>query len=202
MAAAALSDLVGRDEELRRLASFLDEAAHGPEAIVLVGEAGIGKTTLWRAAVERARGRGFRVLEARPTEPERELSFAALGDLLADVHDEIGGLPAPQRRALRVALLLTRALRLVLEGCPRPTIELPEEIEITTLAERPELAQGVWETASEAMAEISADGDVPVSPGSFEEFSMRALAGPKYIPRRRLSPPEAMRWSGTDSSPG
>jgi len=106
MAAAALTDLVGRDEELRHLEMFLNEAAHEPEAIVLVGEAGIGKTALWCAAVEWARGRGFRVLEARPTEAERELSFAALGDLLADVHDEIGGLPAPQRRALRVALLL------------------------------------------------------------------------------------------------
>ncbi len=53
---------------------------------------------------------------------------------------------------------------------------------MTTLAERPELAQGVWETATEAMADIHADGDVPVSPGSFEEFSARALVGPRYIP--------------------
>jgi DNA-binding CsgD family transcriptional regulator len=106
MAYAALTDLVGRDEELRRLEGFLNKAAHVPTTIVLVGEAGIGKTTLWRAGVERASARGFRVLEARPTEAERELSFAALGDLLADVRDEIGGLPAPQRRALRVALLL------------------------------------------------------------------------------------------------
>ena len=56
--------------------------------------------------VDRARARGFRVLEARPTKAEQKLSFAALGDLLADAHGEIGGLPAPQRRALRVALLL------------------------------------------------------------------------------------------------
>lgn len=75
----------------------------------------------------------------------------------------------------------TRALRLVLDGCSRPTIELPEEIEMTTLAERPELAQGVWEAARETMADIPHDGDVPVSPGSFDEFSRRALAGPKYI---------------------
>ncbi len=37
---------------------------------------------------------------------ERELSFAALGDLLAGTQDEIGRLPAPQRRALRIALVL------------------------------------------------------------------------------------------------
>jgi mycothiol synthase len=76
----------------------------------------------------------------------------------------------------------TRGLRLVLDGCPRPPIELPQDVEITTLAERPALAQGVWETAIEAMADIPHDGDAPVSPGSFEEFCTRALAGPKYIP--------------------
>ena len=78
----------------------------GPAGVVLEGEAGIGKTVLWRAALDRARALGLRVLDARPTEAERELSFVALTDLLADVRDEIGRLPAPQRRALRVALLL------------------------------------------------------------------------------------------------
>jgi DNA-binding CsgD family transcriptional regulator len=70
---------------------------------------GIGKTTLWRAGVGRARELGFCVLESRPAAPERELSFAALGDLLSGMHDEIGGLPAPQRRALRIALVLEDA---------------------------------------------------------------------------------------------
>jgi predicted ATPase len=73
------------------------------------GEAGIGKTTLWRAGVERARELGCQVLEARPASAERELSYAALGDLLAGMQDEIGGLPAPQRRALRIALVLEEA---------------------------------------------------------------------------------------------
>ena len=95
--------------------------------------------------------------------------------------DDPGGSDFAEHRGF-VVTSRTRALRLVLDGCPRPTIELLEELEITTLAERPELAQGVWETAREAMADIPHDGDVPVSPGSFEEFSTRALAGPKYIP--------------------
>ena len=47
-----------------------------------------------------------------------------------------------------------RGLRLVLDGCPRPTVDLPEDIAITTLADSPELAEGVWETASEAMPDI------------------------------------------------
>jgi DNA-binding CsgD family transcriptional regulator len=106
MATAASPSVVGRENDLRRVETFLGRVRDGPARLLLEGEAGIGKTTLWRAAVERAVELGFRVLEARPAAPERELSFAALGDLLAGTHDEIGGLPAPQRRALRVALAL------------------------------------------------------------------------------------------------
>jgi len=95
--------------ELARLEAFVEGTADGPPRLLLEGEAGIGKTTLWRAGVERARELGFRVLESRPAAPERELSFAALGDLLSEAHDDIGDLPAPQRRALRVALLLEEA---------------------------------------------------------------------------------------------
>jgi DNA-binding CsgD family transcriptional regulator len=102
----AAASVIGREEELVRIEQFLGGADEGAGILVLEGEAGIGKTTLWRAAVERARELGFRVLEARPAAPERELSFAALGDLLVDLHEEIGGLPAPQRRGLRIALAL------------------------------------------------------------------------------------------------
>ena len=55
---------------------------------------------------EIARTRGFRGLVARPAEAEASLAFSGLGDLLAEAVDSIGTLPAPQRRALRVALLL------------------------------------------------------------------------------------------------
>jgi GNAT superfamily N-acetyltransferase len=76
----------------------------------------------------------------------------------------------------------TRGLRVVLDGCPRPSIDLPQDITMTTLAERPDLARGAWETTCEAMADIPYDGDAPMSPGSFAEFEARALTGPKYIP--------------------
>ena len=57
-------EVVGRDEELSSLSAFLDRpaAGQGPIAVALEGAAGIGKSTLWRAAVEDARGRGLRVL--------------------------------------------------------------------------------------------------------------------------------------------
>jgi DNA-binding CsgD family transcriptional regulator len=76
--------------------------------LVLEGEAGIGKTTLWRSGIAMAQRAGFRVLEARPVEPESSLAFAALGDLLREELDGVlPTLPAPQRRSLEVALLLT-----------------------------------------------------------------------------------------------
>jgi AAA ATPase domain len=73
---------------------------------VLEGEAGIGKSTLWLAAVEHARSRGLRVLRSRPAEAERGLVHVGLGDLFEDVLDEVlPALPAPRRRALEIALV-------------------------------------------------------------------------------------------------
>ena len=109
--------LVGRGEELRRLESFLDAVERGPAALVLDGEAGIGKTTLWRAGVDAARSRGYAVLSAMPTAPETSFSFAALGDLLEPVLDEaLPVLPEPQRSALEVALLRAEAKELPLDS--------------------------------------------------------------------------------------
>jgi DNA-binding CsgD family transcriptional regulator len=99
-------EILGRDAELAAIASYLDRLEAGPVALVLQGEAGIGKTTLWEAGVATAHRRGYPVLACRPVEAEATLSFAALGDLLDRVLDEVlGALPGPQRRALEVALL-------------------------------------------------------------------------------------------------
>jgi predicted ATPase len=101
-----VTDVVGREEELARAEEFLDFGKEQPRVLLFEGEPGIGKTTLWRAGVERARELEMRVLETRPAEAERELSYAGLGDLLDGTYDEIGKLPGPQRRALRIALLI------------------------------------------------------------------------------------------------
>lgn len=99
-------DVIGREAELHALAAFLDALAAGPAALLLEGEAGIGKTTLWLAAVERARERGHQVLVARPVASEAALSYACLADLLRDVEGvALGSLPEPQRRAIDVVLL-------------------------------------------------------------------------------------------------
>ena len=96
----------GRDGEQLRLNVFLESVQDGPATCVLEGEAGIGKTELWRDGVARANEASFRVLTCAPAEVEATLSYAALTDLLADVEPEVlAVLPAPQRDALEVALL-------------------------------------------------------------------------------------------------
>ena len=75
-------EVVGRDEELAVVAAFVHGALDGPTAFVLEGEAGIGKSTLWQAGVDRARSEGLRVLAVRPAEAELGLGHAGLGDLV------------------------------------------------------------------------------------------------------------------------
>ncbi|CAN5120298.1 LuxR family transcriptional regulator [soil metagenome] len=100
-------EIVGRAAELASVESFLDEVLLGPCALLLEGDAGAGKTTIWRATIAAARERGYRVLACHPAESEGSLAFAALGDLLVGVLDEPHpALPEPQFRALKVAVLL------------------------------------------------------------------------------------------------
>ncbi|MBW0115636.1 helix-turn-helix transcriptional regulator [Pseudonocardia abyssalis] len=97
---------VGRDAQLAEVERFLDRAADGPAGLLLEGPAGIGKTTVWRAAITAARARGHRVLSATAVDAESDLPFVGLRDLSAVVPVEAGdGLPAVQRAALDVALL-------------------------------------------------------------------------------------------------
>jgi DNA-binding CsgD family transcriptional regulator len=99
--------LVGRQAELATVEEILARAEARPQGIVLEGEAGIGKTRLWKAGVQSAHERNFRVLSTRPGGSEVKLAFAGLADLLDGVAAEaLPQLPPPQRRALEVALLL------------------------------------------------------------------------------------------------
>jgi DNA-binding CsgD family transcriptional regulator len=97
--------IIGREEEAARLREFLAAPEAGPAALVLMGEPGIGKTTVWQQAELWAADEGWTVLSARPAEAERDLAFSVLGDLLRNHHDHFGVLPPPQRRALEAALL-------------------------------------------------------------------------------------------------
>ncbi len=104
---AAAPSVVGRDDELAALSGVLDDPGGFPIGVVIEGEAGIGKTTLWEYGVRAARMHGYEVLSCRPAAAETEFSFAGLGDLLERrLVRAISPLPAPQRRVLRAALLI------------------------------------------------------------------------------------------------
>jgi DNA-binding CsgD family transcriptional regulator len=98
--------LFGREPELAAGRRFLESLQRESRALIIEGDAGAGKTALWRAIVEDAERRGCRVLEARPTESESTMSYAALSDLLGGEFDRVRGrLAEPQERALAAALV-------------------------------------------------------------------------------------------------
>jgi AAA ATPase domain len=102
-----MTAVVGRDRELAEITSFLELADEAPRILLLEGEAGIGKSTLWRSGVDLAHERGYRVFSCTATRTESELSFTALRDLMGDAFDDIADeLPRPQGHALAVALLV------------------------------------------------------------------------------------------------
>src|SRR6266511_2428142 len=94
--------LFGKETELARVSKLLDGIPSGPVALILGGESGIGKSTLWLESLSRARARSYRVLSCRPNESEAKLSYAALGDLLEGVVEEsLERPPPPTRSALQ-----------------------------------------------------------------------------------------------------
>lgn len=103
----ASDTIIGRADELAAVELFFRREPSGARGLLIEGDAGIGKTTVWREAVSVAGGSGS-VLVSRASEAEARLSFTVLGDLLVPAlnDDVLAELPVGQRRALEVALLL------------------------------------------------------------------------------------------------
>ena len=107
---AAVSGDIVRPAEWRRVREFAGGVRPSPAGLAVRGEAGAGKSTLWRAGVAAAAAAGHRLLRSEPSQSEADLPFAGLTDLLADVLPAaVAELPDPQREALEVALLLRPA---------------------------------------------------------------------------------------------
>jgi DNA-binding CsgD family transcriptional regulator len=81
-------------------------AAHAGRsgALVVRGEAGIGKTALLEQARDAATGAGFRTEFGVGVESETGFAFAGLHQLCAPLLERAGALPGPQEAALGVAL--------------------------------------------------------------------------------------------------
>ncbi len=103
-----IDEPVGREPEIAFLEAFLDQPDHALQAAILVGDPGIGKSTLWQHAIEAAHRRSLLVLASRPAETEQGLEYLVLGDLFRDLDpSQLASLPAPRRRALESALLMS-----------------------------------------------------------------------------------------------
>jgi DNA-binding CsgD family transcriptional regulator len=97
--------LFGRELEIERIDDALGAARSGRSgALVVRGEAGIGKSALLEAAVERAGD--MRVLQAVGVESEVEIAFSGLHELLRPALPLLDTLPDAQAAALRAALAL------------------------------------------------------------------------------------------------
>lgn len=102
-------DALHRTTEAQVVLDALNAPADTAQGLVLVGEAGIGKTAIWRDGVANARRLGMRVLAAAAEGPDQELAFGLLRELLADVTEaELDLLPSLQRDALSAVLLRRR----------------------------------------------------------------------------------------------
>ncbi|GAA4562499.1 LuxR family transcriptional regulator [Planotetraspora kaengkrachanensis] len=118
--------LQGRVAERDQIDQMLTNAATGTSSALLIhGEAGIGKTALLDYAAERADG--VRVLRVEGIESEMELAFGGLHQLFLPVMDLLGRLPGPQAAAMRAAFGLT-------DGVVRDRFTIGLAV-LTTLAE-------------------------------------------------------------------
>jgi hypothetical protein len=73
--------LYGRDRELGVLSNLVDRASEGGGAVVVRGEAGIGKSSLMAESGTHAAARGMRMLAISGAQPEAHLPFAGLHQL-------------------------------------------------------------------------------------------------------------------------
>ncbi len=97
--------LLGRGPELEQIGRLVADARDGHgRALLIVGEPGIGKTSLLAQAV--ALAGDLRVIEAEAVEAEANLPYALLGETVAPLLSGLPELPEPQANAIRAALAL------------------------------------------------------------------------------------------------
>jgi DNA-binding CsgD family transcriptional regulator len=96
--------IIGREAGLATLRGLVDPVPRASQVLLVIGEAGMGKTVLLADAAERARSAGMRVLSVTGRESETKLAFAGLHELLRPVLSSVAALPGRQAQALEAAL--------------------------------------------------------------------------------------------------
>jgi tetratricopeptide (TPR) repeat protein len=95
--------LIGREREIAVLERLLEPAPPSGAVLLMIGDPGIGKSSLLLAAAARGRARGFRVLRLVGVEYEATFPFAGLHQLVGPVLDQVSLLPRHEREALLTA---------------------------------------------------------------------------------------------------
>jgi DNA-binding CsgD family transcriptional regulator len=114
--------LLEREQELAELADALDAAESGRGNVVLLeAPAGLGKTSLLKAAAEAAADRGFTCLRARAGELERDFAYGCVRQLFEPVVARADG--AGRGRLFEGAAALARPLFAPAESCPPPAAD-------------------------------------------------------------------------------
>ena len=111
--------LIGRGADIKSVCGFVDGAAVRGGALLVSGEAGVGKTALLDVAALHAEVAESRVVRAAGAEFEAEVSFSGLNMVLHPLLDGLAVLPPLHRQALSVALGLDAGVpadRLVLSN--------------------------------------------------------------------------------------
>ncbi|WP_238012331.1 AAA family ATPase [Dactylosporangium sp. AC04546] len=109
--------VAGRAMESARIDAWLATVPHGVRALLIHGEPGIGKTTLWRHALDGWRAAGHAVLAARPAEEELPLALCGLLDLFERVIPDLSALSA-QDDPIRRGRLVLDSIRTVAAAQP------------------------------------------------------------------------------------
>jgi DNA-binding CsgD family transcriptional regulator/tetratricopeptide (TPR) repeat protein len=100
----ACDPLIGRDLEIGRLRALTDPESDAGPVLVVLGDAGVGKSALLANLAGHTRQDGFRVLAISGREPEANLEFAGLHQLIWPLECYAPDLAGAQRNALQRAL--------------------------------------------------------------------------------------------------
>lgn len=103
MAHMQLSPPMGRERELSVLSNMINGTSERSGALVIRGEAGVGKSSLLEAATTYSSEKGLRILETTGVQSEAHITFAGLHQVLHPILEGMDELPTPQGGALRSA---------------------------------------------------------------------------------------------------
>jgi predicted ATPase len=189
--------LHGRRAECALLDRLLADAANlRSGALLLRGEAGIGKTALLAYAADHAAVEpGMRVLRGFGVESESELAFAALHQIVRPVLDHLERLPSPQASALKGAFGLATAHDtdrfLIAVGALSLLAEVAEERPLLCLVDDAQwLDQASWDALAFAARRRRPRGSCCCSPPATTRSTpsrrpaCRSFASPAWTPRR------------------